>query len=144
MKKTVLALASILLGLVASVTFVLSFQEDKVVVHTEELSKAFLDKNIPIIDIRTKEDWQKTAVLKESILFTFFKKDGRYDKRFFLRNLKPIVDKSSKFAILSRTGEKSEEVAKILKSEGYDNVINLTGGIRQGIKNNVEFVKYYN
>lgn len=145
MKKTIVSIVSVALGLLFSTTLVYSLQkEEPVIVQTEELSKEFLNKQIPIIDIRTKEDWKTTAVLKDSILMTFFKHDGRFDKRFFIRNLNAIVDKNSQFAILSRTGDKSEKVARILKSEGYENVINLKGGIRQGIKNKVEFVTYHN
>lgn len=144
-KQIAIVLVSILVGIVGSIVLVLEFQkDDPIEVYSAKLSKEFLSKHIPVIDIRNEQDWKTTAVLKDSILMTFYHKDGRYDKSFFLKNLNSRINKNSKFAILSRIGEKSEKVAKILKSEGYENVINLEGGIREGIKNQVQFVKYHN
>ena len=34
--------------------------------------KILLKKNIPIIDIRTKEEWNETGVIPNSLLITFF------------------------------------------------------------------------
>ena len=136
----------ILLTSVVLVSVVFSFQifqeDEPVKIHNEQLSKTFLSKHIPIIDIRTKKEWERTGVVEDSILLTFYNKDGRFDENKFLRNLDVNINKDNKFAILSRTGKESNKVARLLKSKGYLNVTNLTGGIKQGAKNHIVLVKY--
>lgn len=142
-KKLIAVTISIFLGIVVSVVFVLKLLEvDTTKVKHAKLSNDFLFKDIPIIDIRNEQDLKRTAVLKHSILLTFYRKDRRFDERQFLRYLNTIIDKNSKFAILSQNGDESIKVSKLLKSKGYERVINLDGGILEGIKNYVKFVKY--
>ena len=35
--------------------------------------------NIPIVDVRSQTEWEQTGVILESILLTFFDKEGNYD-----------------------------------------------------------------
>lgn len=137
----------IIITLTVLVSVFLSFQilqeDDKPTkIHNEQLSQTFLSKHIPIIDIRTKKEWEKTGVIKDSTLLTFYGEDGRFDEQKFLRNLNANIDKNSEFAILCRSGNRSNRVARFLKSKGYVKVINLTGGIKQGAKNHIELVNY--
>lgn len=137
----------IAITLIILVSVVFSFQilqeEEPVKIHNEQLSQTFLSKHIPIIDIRTKEEWKRTGIIKDSILLTFYDSDGRFNADSFFRNLKSAeLDKESEFAILCRSGNRSNRVTRFLKSKGYKYVINLAGGIKQGLKNHIDFVQY--
>ncbi len=110
-------------------------------IASEKLTKTFISKHIPIVDIRTAPEWTQTGVVKDSILLTFFKENGTYDVDKFLKELSKHFDKNSTFAIICRTGNRTSMVAKFLKSQGYKNVINIQGGIKQGIKNDIKLVK---
>lgn len=139
MKKIIVFLA-VLVSVVFSFQI---FQEDEPVkIHNEQLSKTFLSKHIPIVDIRTKKEWEKTGVVEDSMLLTFYGEDGRFDEKKFLRNLNAKFNKDSEFAILCRSGNRSNRVARFLISKGYEHVINLTGGIKQGAKNHIALVKF--
>ncbi len=133
----------ILLSLISLVTLAFSSQTGiKAKVVTDKLTKKFLAKNIPIVDIRTAPEWKETGVIKNSILLTFFKKDGSYDVREFFQGLNDNkITKKTTFALLCRTGSRTTMVSKFLKSQGYENVINLKGGIYFGLKNNINLVK---
>ena len=73
------------------------------------------------------------------ILITFYNKQGQFNEDEFFRDLNSKFNKNSKFAILCRSGNRSNRVTRFLVSKGYINVINLAGGINQGIKNGIYF-----
>jgi len=85
-------------------------------------------QNIPIIDIRTPAEWKATGIIPNALKITFFTQNGI--NRDFLYELKQNnISKSSKFAIICRTGHRSKVATKILKENGYNNVIDLEGGM---------------
>jgi len=85
-------------------------------------------QNIPIIDIRTPAEWKATGIIPNALKITFFTQNGI--NRNFLYELKQNnISKSSKFAIICRTGHRSKVATKILKENGYNNVIDLEGGM---------------
>ncbi|MGB6327896.1 MAG: rhodanese-like domain-containing protein [Halarcobacter sp.] len=129
------ALIAILFGIFN----IVSTEEEPIRIHNEQLSKTFISQKVPIIDIRTKDEWKRTGIVEDSILMTFYEPDGRFNEESFLRNLNSKFDKKSEFAILCRSGNRSNRVTRFLVSKGYQNVINLAGGIKQGIKNGVQF-----
>ena len=129
------ALIAILFGIFN----IVSTEEEPIRIHNEQLSKTFISQKVPIIDIRTKDEWKRTGIVEDSILMTFYEPDGRFNEESFLRNLNSKFDKKSEFAILCRSGNRSNRVTRFLVSKGYQNVINLVGGIKQGIKNGVQF-----
>ena len=53
-----------------------------------ELSKT----NIPIIDIRRSSEWDQTGVVPESILLTFFDKEGKYNYDEWYEKLRLEID----------------------------------------------------
>lgn len=110
-------------------------------INNSTLSSSLVKQDIPIIDIRTKKEWQKTGVVSKSFLITFYNEDGSFNDIKFIEDLSKIVSKNDSFAILCRSGNRSNRVARFLKSKGFSNVINLSGGIKLGIKNNIKLEK---
>jgi rhodanese-related sulfurtransferase len=93
-----------------------------------EATPKFLEKDITIIDIRTKPEWIQTGIVKGSIPITFFDEKGRYDARAFLQKIDRYVSKDKEFAIICRTGNRTTTVSRFLDKMGYK-VINLKGGV---------------
>lgn len=80
-------------------------------------------EHIPIVDIRTPDEWMQTGVIPGAIKDTFFDRYGRVNSNF-LRKLHGI----KKFAVICRTGHRSKLVAEILEKNGMQ-VIDLEGGM---------------
>jgi len=94
-------------------------------------TKDYLDsqKDLPIIDIRTKEEWYQTGILKGSYTLTFFDEMGQYNLEEFLEDLHKIIgDKSNKFLLICRTGSRTGQISQYLVQQGYQ-AVNLAGGI---------------
>ena len=62
--------------LIFNVLFASSAFSDVIEIGNIEL-KSLLQKKIPLIDIRRKDEWKSTGIVENSILMTFFDKNGR-------------------------------------------------------------------
>jgi rhodanese-related sulfurtransferase len=139
--KTVLLWISIVAAFLFGIS---TLQTDTIEIHNESLSHSFLEKDIPIIDIRTPKEWEETGVVPDSHLITFYNEDKTYNEIKFLFELEKIVNVEDTFAILCRSGNRSNQVSRFLYSQGFTNVINLAGGIKMGKKNGLELAKVTN
>jgi rhodanese-related sulfurtransferase len=105
---------------------------------TQEL----LNKNIPIIDIRTPQEWRETGLLKGSIPIMFFDKNKDFDIEKFVKELKEKVDTSKPFALICRTGHRTSIVSKFLSKQYRYTIIDLAGGVVEAKKRNLPFEPY--
>lgn len=108
----------------------------------EPLSQALIDSGIKIIDIRTAPEWAMTGIVKGSYPITFFDERGGYNISEFTDALDKIVKKDEKFAIVCRTGNRTSMAKKILAEQGYENVIDVLGGVKAGTQSGIELVPY--
>lgn len=84
---------------------------------SEEISQIIQDKNITIIDVRTKEEYESGHIKGAiNIPDTEIENEVNYDK-----------DKA--IAVYCRTGVRSSEAAKTLEKMGYTKIYDL-GGIK--------------
>jgi rhodanese-related sulfurtransferase len=93
------------------------------------LTKDFMSKNIPIIDVRTPGEWRETGLLKGAVPIMFFDERGNYDARKFLEELNKKVDTKKPFALICHTGSRTSMIAPWLSKEYGYKVINLQGGM---------------
>ena len=121
LKKIILALLILGATLFAKVT-------------NEHITKEFLQKNIPIIDIRTPGEWRETGLLKGAIPIMFFNARGNYDARTFLKELNSKVDTTKPFAVICHTGRRTSAVAPWLSKKFNYKVIDLLGGMEYATK----------
>lgn len=113
-----------------------------IIIKSKPLINGMVSLHTPIIDIRTPKEWKETGVIPNSHLITFYEENSSYDEKKFLSTLSDIVTKEDTFLILCRSGNRSNKVANFLSSKGYNHVINLSGGINEAIKNNIQTVPY--
>ena len=96
---------------------------------------SLIEKQVPIIDIRRKEEWSKTGVIEGSILMTFFDKDGKADVNTWLKGLDLVANKNEPIILICRTGRRTGIVANFLsKKLKYAKVYDVTDGITEWIK----------
>ena len=97
--------------------------------------KSLLQKNIPLIDIRRKDEWKSTGILENSILMTFFDKDGKANTNEWLKELNKIVKKNDPVILICRTGRRTGIIYKFLSEKvGYRLIYDVTDGITDWIK----------
>lgn len=102
---------------------------------SNEQLKQLMDENVPLIDIRTKGEWQETGVIKGSHLLTFFDERGKYDMDKWLAELDKIAKKDQKFVLICRSGNRTGQVSNFLdKKLGYSQVNHLKRGIKVWIR----------
>jgi len=103
----------------------------------------FIDKTpMKIIDIRTKEEWEQMGVIKKSYLITFFDERYGYDSKIFLKELNKIIKKDEQFAVICNSGSRTKLIANFLGVKNSYNVVNLTGGIHNLIKEGFQPTQY--
>ena len=97
--------------------------------------KSLLQKRIPLIDIRRKDEWKSTGIVENSILMTFFDKNGKANTNEWLKELNKIAKKNDPVILICRTGRRTGIISKFLSEKvGYRLIYDVTDGITDWIK----------
>ena len=97
--------------------------------------KSLLQKKIPLIDIRRKDEWKSTGIVENSILMTFFDKNGKANTNEWLKELNKIAKKNDPVILICRTGRRTGIISKFLSEKvGYSLIYDVTDGITDWIK----------
>ncbi len=99
------------------------------------------DGKMVIVDIRTKDEWLQTGVVKNAKCITFFDERGSYNVEEFLKQIDALGGKEQEIGLICRTGSRTSQVANFMKSEGY-NVKNLVGGVIGLMQQGYQLVPY--
>ncbi len=120
MKKIILFLTILTISLVAGV-------KDLDVKSFEQAKKS----GVPVIDIRTPEEWRETGIIEGSYPIMFFDSAGRYDLNSFLNRLGQLgIGKETPFVLVCRSANRTKMVGDFLSDKlGYKKVYELKGGI---------------
>ena len=117
------------------IVFVLTIKlafADIVDVNNKQISE-LSQNNIPIVDIRRSSEWDQTGVILNSILLTFFDKEGKYNLDEWYEKLRLQVDVDKPIILICRTGRRTSIIAKMMDKK-FDKVIyNAKGGITSWI-----------
>ena len=106
--------------------------------------KSLLQKNIPLIDIRRKDEWKSTGIVENSILMTFFDKNGKANTNEWLKELYKIAKKNDPVILICRTGRRTGIISKFLSEKvGYRLIYDVTDGITDWIKKGNTVVNPY-
>ena len=98
-------------------------------ITNQRASQELIDSKIPIVDIRTPQEWKETGLLKGSITIMLFDEKGNYNLRVFLEQLNSALDTTKPFAIICRTGSRTAVLAPFLSKKMNYKVINLKSGM---------------
>ena len=80
-------------------------------INNEQL-KNLISKAIPLIDIRTPDEWLDTGVIKGSHLITFYDENGNFNSKEWLFKLQKFVGEGDPLIIICRSGRRSNLVSK--------------------------------
>ena len=120
--------------LIINVLFVSLAFSDVIEIGNIEL-KSLLQKKIPLIDIRRKDEWKSTGIVENSILMTFFDKNGKANTNEWLKELNKIANKNDPVILICRTGRRTGIISKFLSEKvGYSLIYDVTDGITDWIK----------
>ena len=103
--------------------------------------KELIKINTPIIDIRTSTEWDQTGVIPNSLLLTFFDKNGKYDFQSWYNKLIKITKKDQPIILICRSGRRTKIVAEMMNKKLDYEVYNVKYGIKSWIKSNLKTVK---
>ena len=108
------------------------------VIHIDNIVlERLLERGVPVVDIRTPEEWRETGIIQKSHLLTFFDAQGRYDFRAWLSELAAIASRDEPFVLICDSGGRSGLVSRFLDAQlGYQRVHDVPGGIAQWIAEN--------
>lgn len=85
---------------------------------------------VPVIDIRTKPEWEQTGIVPGSHLLTFFDERGNADPVAWLEKAKGISKSGDPVIVICRTGNRTKVVSQFLSQRaGYAKVYNVRDGI---------------
>ena len=104
--------------------------------------KILLKKNIPIIDIRTKKEWNETGVIPNSILITFFDENGNYNLNEWHKKLLKVSSNNNKIILICRTGRRTKLAGNMINKKLEIIVYNAKYGIKSWIDSKLNVVKY--
>ena len=120
--------------LIINVLFASLALSDVIEIGNIEL-KSLLQKKIPLIDIRRKDEWKSTGIVENSILMTFFDKNGKANTNEWLKELNKIAKKNDPVILICRTGRRTGIISKFLSEKvGYNLIYDVTDGITDWIK----------
>ena len=103
--------------------------------------KELMKKNIPIVDIRTSPEWDQTGVVPNSLLLTFFDKNGKYNFQNWYNKLRKITKKDQPIILICRSGRRTKIVADMMNKKFDYLVYNAKYGIKSWIKSNLKTIK---
>jgi rhodanese-related sulfurtransferase len=91
-------------------------------------------QGVPVIDIRTPQEWQERGIIPGAHLIMFFDAQGRPHIRQWMEKFSQIIkDKKTPFILYCAHANRSKAVGKWLSDKlGYQKVYELKGGIEYG------------
>ena len=130
---------SCIVFIVFLLTIKLSFA-DIVDINNKQITE-LSQNNIPIVDIRRSSEWDQTGVIPNSILLTFFDKEGKYNLDEWYEKLRLEVDVDKPIILICRTGRRTKIIAEMMDKK-FDKVIyNAKSGITSWIDEKLITVK---
>lgn len=87
------------------------------------------EKGVPVVDIRTPEEWRDTGVIKGARLMTY-SFSGGFDKAAWLKQVQQVAKPGESVILVCRSGRRSAAVADYLESQPTKRKIyNASGGM---------------
>lgn len=94
--------------------------------------KALLQQGVPLYDIRRPEEWRQTGVVEGSRTVTYVDAGGRLNPGILPR-IQAEVAKDAPIALICRTGNRTDSLARELAGLGYTRIYNVRDGITKWI-----------
>jgi len=97
--------------------------------------KQLIQQEVPVVDVRSTEEWHKTGIVEGSHLLMFYDEKGKYDLDQWLADIAKIAAKDEPLILICHSGGRSKQLAEYLVQEvGYHSVYNVKKGIVRWVK----------
>ena len=105
------------------------------VTHVDNAAlEGLIEAGVPVVDIRTPEEWAATGTIEGSHLLTFFDAEGHYDVRAWLSEFSAVAASDAPVAIICHSGRRSDIVSRFLDEQvGYPEVYDAHEGMSQWV-----------
>ena len=103
--------------------FITTFSFADVINITNEQILKLSKSNIPIVDVRRNSEWYQTGVVPNSILLTFFDKNGNYNFEEWYEKLRLNINEEKPIILICRTGRRTKIIADIFKSGTFSSIV---------------------
>jgi len=90
--------------------------------------KTLLAEGVPLYDVRRPEEWRQTGVVAGSRPLTYVDGGGRVNPELLPR-IQAEVAKDAPIALICRTGNRTDALARELAAQGYTRIYNVRDGI---------------
>ena len=110
-------------------------------IKNDRLEK-LLEDDVVLIDIRRKDEWKRTGIIRGSNAITFFDSRGNINPNF-VPELSALANTDKPIILICQTGGRTKAAsAALVQQLGYKHVMNVTHGISGWIRENREVIKY--
>ncbi|HKK25544.1 MAG TPA: rhodanese-like domain-containing protein [Gracilimonas sp.] len=94
-------------------------QSNGIDISIDDFKEKFEEEQGVVIDVRTQEEYEEGHLVKTDKLLDF--SNGEFQESL------SELDKEKTYYLYCRTGNRSGQAARIMKSEGFENVYNVGG-----------------
>ena len=102
-----------------------------------------IEDNIIMIDVRRPEEWQRTGIIKNALLMTFFDEYGNHDVENWMKEFEKLVTSKDKtFVLICAHAKRTRTIGNFLIDQGYKNTAHLFGGMAVWQQELRETIKY--
>jgi len=110
----------------------------------DEGLKALIAQGVPVIDIRTPQEWQATGIIDGSHTLMFFDRRNQFDLDAWMTKFREIVpDANAPFVLICAAGVRSAAVSRVLDQRlKYSGTNNVARGIDHYIRNGGAVVQW--
>ena len=103
---------------------------NKLVDLQPKIVEKMIDDNIVMIDVRRKDEFKRTGVIRNAHLLTFFDEFGNYDMESWMKEFEKIViSKEQAFILICAHANRTRVIGNFLIEQGYKNTAHLFGGM---------------
>lgn len=104
-------------------------------VSTINVDLSLITKDKQIIDIRTPAEWENTGTIDSAYKISFTKDDKITPNENFLQEIsKSGIDTNKTVYIICQSGKRGAKASKFLSDNGFKDVVNLDGGMKELIQ----------
>ena len=94
------------------------------------VEKMINDDSVVMIDVRRKDEWERTGTIRNSHKMTFFDEYGRHDVEGWMNEIETIVkDKKQTIVLICAHANRTRTIGNFLIDQGYKNTAHLFGGM---------------
>lgn len=106
--------------------------------------QTLIERDVPIIDIRTPSEWAATGIIEGSHTLMFFDQRNQFDLDAWMTKFREIVpDENSEFVLICAGGVRTAAVSRVLDERlQFSGVNNVAKGINDYIRKGGSVVKW--